>query len=330
MRRKLGLLVTIVGTVLAVINGLSPQRVNDLRLGFGIFLLKQFGLELVIIGLLLLISKSTWKRIALIAWDRFPKFDSRPGKENVISLLMLALIFLVPVVSAQPIISETVKAVKLRIFFMRNLLYRSYRQELLQSGVEKEKLGETDKALSYYRTALEISPDNPDNYAIRALVKERQGMLLYAGACLESALTIEKKKGLTRQSFYSLAQSFRLCPGNNLALTELQARIKKLKEAKDAPIKFSNAYFAKLEPELTRLFQEWKWYLFDDDILKALEFEPSGRPRRLNINEDFGFVGRMSAEEFQGAVEKSWGLESIQTFVSSKKSSLERQVGALD
>lgn len=330
MWQRLGVIITAIGMLLGIINALSPTKVSDLRLGFGFFLLRQFWLELVLIGVILWVPQSKWKKIGLWVWTRFPKFDSRQGKENVFSLLLLALIFLIPVVSAQPIISEAARAIKARIFFIKNLLYPAYRQELYQIGIQKEKLGAIDEAVGYYKHILEISSDNPSNKLLRNLIMERQGAIDYSGTCLEIGITTEKKRGLTRQSFNSLAQSFKLCPGNDLAIKELQERINRLKEAKDVPTKFFTAYLSNDEAEVARLFQEWKWYLLEEDIVKSIEFEPSGRPRKLNVSEDFNFLSRMSAEDFQQAVEKSWNLERILSFVSKKKALLDKQTDGED
>lgn len=246
------------------------------------------------------------------------------------SLILLLLIFLVPVAAIVPIFSEVSRVIAARKYFIIELLYQAYGQELYRLGSEKEENGELDKALLFYQQIIEFFPENPKYESIKSLIKARQGALRYANSCFEASGNVEKARGLNRQSFSLLVEAFRVNPSNEFVQQALDEKINELNKTKDTPLTFYNAFQAKDQVTVNKLISEIGWYLFDEDMLKGIKYTPMGKPKNFDLEKDCIFLQRLSAEEFQQVVEKSWYLDEVKSMLIKNKEKMRKRASLTD
>jgi hypothetical protein len=311
MKQKVGLFAAGVSAALAVIGALSPERVENLRLDFALFLVRQLRFEIgiiLIIGLLIAIPKTLKTRILARVTRNFPTFKGRPREDKFVFVIILILVLFIPLINTPFLLYEGLRATFTRVSFYRAWLYSSYRQELFREGLAREGAGDSHKALYYYRRIIQFFPDDPRNSLVQHKIDYVENQIKYAGTYVERSMSLEKRQGLRRQSFFLLVEGLRLDPTNDYVRNEVRTRIAKLSN-ENTPLEFFNAYKSKDEAKAQRLLNEWGWYLFEDDFTKGIGVgQPTNNP--VDIWKEYSFIAGLTAEEFHSAVKKSWELEN--------------------
>jgi tetratricopeptide (TPR) repeat protein len=319
MKQKIGLIAAVVGSVLAMLGALSPDRVDNLRLDFGLFLLRQLRYEVIVLlvmGVLFYTAKPLRNLLSSL-WLRRPQFRTFSDNQKVAAVLLGFVTMGFTVLMALGTVVHVGWAATTRVTFYRHLLYRSYRDELIQTGLAKEREDQPDKAILYYRQILRLFPNDPrNNYLVQQRIDRLEARLKYARDYLERSQRLEKQSGLSRQSFLFLVEALRLDPTDDFIRSEVKERIEKLKRAEPSIAEFYSAYANKNKESASKLFDEWSWYLFEEYF--AQDFK-TGKSRKLDIENDLPFMRRVSSSDFREAVVRSWEIENAKKIFDQSK-----------
>jgi tetratricopeptide (TPR) repeat protein len=321
MKQKIGLIAAVVGGVLTVLGALSPDRVDNLRLDFGLFLLRQLRYEVIILlalGVLFYTAKPLRSLFSSL-WLRRPQFSTFSDNQKVAAILLgfvtvgLSLLMILGTVVHVGLAATT------RLSFYRHLLYHSYRDELIHIGLAKEREGQPDKAILYYRQILRLFPNDPrNNYRVQQRIDQLEARLKYARDYLERSQKLEKQSGLSRQSFLLLVEALRLDPTDDFIRIEVKERMERLKRAEPKIAEFYSAYANKNKEGASKLFDEWSWYLFEEYFAQDLK---TGKSHKLDIELDLPFMRRVSSSDFREAVVRSWEMENAEKILDQSKES---------
>lgn len=300
MRQKLGWVITAVSLAVNAVGALSPERITDLRLGFVLFMIKHLRLELVaflLLGILLVLPLSVWKRV----WNRIGQIISKNIFAAVV-FITVALIWLIPVGKQYFLVARA------RMYFYQNLLYPTYRQELLDGGSELEAKYHFNEAVSHYRAVITAFPHDFDNWWLRDKIKRIENLVNYSELHAKRALAQARLQGINRRSFFLLVEALRLNPTSVYLQNEVQGRIERIEAVRDVPMAFYLACRNGDQVAASTIFDDNAWYLFEDEVSNDMLRGPFGKPKKFSVQSGWELLHRLSADEFRKMVETSWQL----------------------
>jgi tetratricopeptide (TPR) repeat protein len=311
MKRTFALIAVVISTTLTVLGALSPEKVDNLRLDFGLFLARELRYELMAVlglGMLIYFAKPVRNRIFPKLWSRRPEFAKFSDNQKIAAVLLSVLTLGFCLLMLLGIVINLIGATVARVRFY-DTLYSSYRVELMRKGLARETTNEPDKAIQYYKRILQLFPNDPrHNYLVQQRIDRIEGRLGYARHYLRLSQELEKQTGLSRQSFLLLLEALRLDPTDDFIRSQVQERIQKLKEAEPRTAEFYKACEQRNETAAAKLFSDWSWFLFEEYFRQ--DIKSSANTGRLDIDKDLPFLRTISAATFREAVLRSWELDN--------------------
>jgi len=311
MKQKIGLVVAVLTAALGIVSALSPDRVDNLRLDFGLFIVRQLKYEIIlvlIVGAIWSIPWSLKARLIQMAWERRPRFSAFSERQKILSLFLAITTATIGGLIILVILFTAALATRARIHFYKDLMYQSYRQELIQKGMQQERGGRPDEALTRYRQIIQLFPNDPrNNYFIQTRLDRMEGKLKYARECFARSIESEKNWRFNRETFFLLVEALRLDPTDDFIRNEMRQRIEKIDGGKKVVTEFYKAYVNRDQDTASRLLDQWSWYLFEDYF--TLKLRSTLRSPRFDFERDLGFMKGLPIEDFERAVLSSWELE---------------------
>ncbi len=310
MKRTVALIAVVISTTITVLSALSPEKVDNLRLDFGLFLARELRYELIgvlILGVLVYAAKPIRNRMFPQLWSRRPEFAKFSDNQKIVAVLLGVLTFGFASLMVLGIVINLIGGAVARVRFY-DTLYSTYQKELMRKGLAREATNEPDKAILYYERIMQFFPNDPHNYLAQQRIDRIKGRLEYARYYLKLSQNLEKQTGLSRQSFLLLLEALRLDPTDDFIRSQVEEKIQKLSDAELKIDEFYKACEEKDETTAAKLFNDWSWFFFEEYF--SQDFKSSVNRGRLNIEKDLPFLRTLSAASFREAVIRSWELDN--------------------
>ena len=313
MKRAFALIAAVISTTITILGALSPEKVDNLRLDFGLFLARSLRYELIavlILGVFVYSATPVRNRIFPKLWSRRPKFAKFSDNQKIAAVLLSVLTFGFGLFMLLGIVINLIGAAVARVRFY-DTLYSSYQMELMRKGLAREATNEPDKAILYYKRILQFFPNDPrHNYLAQQRIARIEGRLEFARYYLRLSQDLDRQTGLSRQSFLLLLEALRLDPTDDFIRSQVQERMQKLREAEPKIVEFYKACEQGDETTAAKLFSDWSWFFFEEYF--SQNFKSSANKRRLDVDKDLPFLRTISAATFREAVLRSWELDNAQ------------------
>src|SRR5258706_5902655 len=139
MKRTVALIAVVISTTITVLSALSPEKVDNLRLDFGLFLARELRYELIgvlILGVLVYAAKPIRNRMFPQLWSRRPEFAKLSDNQKIVAVLLGVLTFGFASLMVLWIVINLIRGAVARVRFYANL-YSTYQKALMRNGLAR-------------------------------------------------------------------------------------------------------------------------------------------------------------------------------------------------
>lgn len=315
-----GKIISAISAVLACVIALTPDRVENLKLDFVIFILKHLTFEIIlclIFGLVITIPVSIWKKLYK-ELNTFFTVKLKPLSENnKVDWTIIGITLIVAIIFIGASFSEAFYVLRARKYFTMNLLYQAYEQDLIREAINYEKNNHILKAITVYRRMVKSFPDRYTMKRAKEKIRRLNSIMKYKQ---DIALRVKKLyhiNGLKRQCVFLAAESLRIYPCdinmNRLLkgfISEIETTILKTAENLYDECTIGD------QMEAFKLYNSLGKYIFEAEILRDIDLRAS---KKSNGSVSICFIcDSLSKEQFLETIIDSWQLENIKTI--SKRS----------
>ncbi|UJX39319.1 hypothetical protein K9F62_11315 [Desulfovibrio sp. JY] len=317
-----------VGTIYAILIALysiSPKNIDNFSAGFGLFLIREFFIDITVLLLILATSylvffissrfisqnNLTIRDVFLLTQNKFFLF---------VSLFLLLLCLAIPVYLASSISPKVEDTIINRIRYLKNESAYDFRYMLLNDAVDYQCTCQYDNAIKWYTKVLTYFPDHISiNKWIKDKIKEITNRINYANTLISLSDELEKKKGcMDRNSIFLLAEAIRITPANKNLQQIFETKVNKLNDLMSVAEEYYLSCINKKYDNASQLLKKYSWFLFGDELLLFATNESDIFFSEESNRSCLSLIKHTSLINFKKLIGDSWELKILNSAVNQK------------
>jgi len=291
-------------------------------------------LALIVILLSLLIAA-----IKLLPWRKLYRFVVPQGASKV-SLALSVLVYTCLAYFAAMYLTEIEKFRRIGANFWRDAVYASelrgrFYSEQIEKNLQKRLLrdinddiwlGNFPAAASKFQRLNELIPD-----VHQRLWKERDAelprrIMQYADYMVKSADSIKERKGYNRNSFFRLIEAFRLRRTSKEVSDAVSLYVAHLKKASGVLPDLINACRASEWETASKQLREWKWFIFEEEVINVVEKEGRKQEGEYLIKRYCDALSHDDADSILRRILSSWQFSEAMNLLKAADAEVIQEV----
>lgn len=206
-------------------------------------------------------------------------------------------------------------AFELRSKFYTEQIEKDIQKQMLRSIDDDIWSGNFSSAASKFQQLSEFVPDQNKRMWESKDMELPSRVLWYSDFMSKSSAEIKDRKGINREAFYRISEAIRLRQNEKNINDLLMSFLSQMRKGPSMTEKFAYSCRNGNIEESSKLIKDWKWFIFEDEIIDAIEKQNKGKAVNEVTRSYCDILNDDDPDNIVRRVTSSWQLYDVISFL---------------